>query len=262
LLLPSEYLYVSLQGSVWFMAHVVATTFVLLYLWECLGRCRAPVAGLFLGLAGWARTTTLFLFPLFVVLSFAAERRQRAQFFYRQLAFFLPLLVSIGLMLVYNKLRFDSFLDFGYSNMSVNQALAANLHTYGQFNIHFLGTDLRYMLFEPFFLSRHFPFLSFNPQGTGIFFTMPVLIFAFFAFRERKSRPLAVGLALACLLTMMPLLLYFNTGWVQFGARFSLDFLPLALLLAILGMHAELKYWEYILIAVSIIINVIGAFAF
>ena len=37
-------------------------------------------------------------------------------------------------------------------------------------------------------------------------------------------------------LVSVPLLLYYNTGWVQFGYRFSLDLLPLAFVLLATGL--------------------------
>ncbi len=37
-------------------------------------------------------------------------------------------------------------------------------------------------------------------------------------------------------LISVPLVLYYNTGWVQFGYRFSLDWLPLAFVLLAIGI--------------------------
>nr|BBH93658.1 hypothetical protein KTA_18570 [Thermogemmatispora argillosa] len=261
--LGSEYLYVSLQGSVWFMAHVVATTFILLYVGECLGRRRALLSGFWLGLAFLARATALLLCPLFLLLELLERGRERPArtLLARWLAFALPPLLCVLGMLIYNKLRFDSFLDFGYTNMSVNAALARDLHTYGQFSLHYLGRNLHYMLFEPFHLQLKFPFVTFNPKGTGIFFTMPFLLLSFCAFCERGNRPLALALLLPCLLTLVPLLLYFNTGWWQFGWRFCLDFLPCALLLAALGLHRRTQPLAYTSVIASAVLNVIGAFS-
>jgi hypothetical protein len=82
--LGTEHVYATLQGDVWFTAHIVATTFLLLYLGETLHRRRPSVAGVYLGLASLSRITTLFTFPFFVLLTVSAHlanhQERRKQF--------------------------------------------------------------------------------------------------------------------------------------------------------------------------------------
>jgi hypothetical protein len=165
-------------------------------------------------------------------------------------------------MLLYNQARFGSPLDFGYNTMNVHPLVRGNLHTYGQFNWHFIRTNFRYMLLEPPTLVSHVPYLTFNPLGTGIFWTSPALLLAFLAFRYRKCRSLGASLLAASLMPMTLLVLYFNTGWYQFGYRFVLDFLPFALLLAALGMRAKPGWWEKVPIVLSVMINIWGLIVF
>jgi len=61
----------------------------------------------------------------------------------------------------------------------------------------------------------------------------------------------------ACL---VPLLLYFNTGYAQFGHRFSMDYLPLLMVLVVAGMGARPSRLAYAAIAVSILIQTWGVF--
>src|SRR2546423_720195 len=72
----TEALFVAMQGSVWFVAHVVATTFLLLHLAEMLGKRRAWLAALYLGLASLSRSLTLFAFPCYMLYIFFQERKQ------------------------------------------------------------------------------------------------------------------------------------------------------------------------------------------
>src|SRR5260370_31227688 len=154
--LGTEHLYATVQGNVLFTADIVATTFLLLYIGETLKKRRPLVAGLYLGLAALAHTTTLFTFPFFVLsaisASFASRQEgvQRKQFLlWKELfPFFAVLGIFIAGMLIYNLARFGSLFDFGYSTMNVNVFISGNLHTYGQFNPHFILTNLRYMLLE------------------------------------------------------------------------------------------------------------------
>jgi hypothetical protein len=69
----------------------------------------------------------------------------------------------------------------------------------------------------------------------SILLTSPAYLLAGWAFRRRRSR-LVVGAALAVLLIAFVNLMHFSQGWVQFGYRFSNDFVPWALLLVALGL--------------------------
>jgi peptidoglycan/LPS O-acetylase OafA/YrhL len=91
---------------------------------------------------------------------------------------------------------------------------------------------------------------------------MPALLLAFLGFRHRNRRWLATALLSACILPVLLLLMYFNTGWYQFGYRFVLDFLPFLLLLAALGMKERPTLPAKLLIALSVLINVWGYIVF
>ena len=186
--LGTELLYTTMQGSVWFVAHVVATTFLLLYIYEMLGKQRAWLAALWLGLASLSRSTTLFAFPFFLLWTFAQERK-RPLFLLRQwITFGSVLAVVLVAILLYNYARFGSLFDFGYNGMDVSPVVSDSLHTYGQFSTHFLPINTRFMLFEPPKFIKVFPYVTFNPFGTSIFLTMPALFFAFLGFRRRNQR--------------------------------------------------------------------------
>ncbi|GAC1399054.1 MAG: hypothetical protein NVS4B12_05870 [Ktedonobacteraceae bacterium] len=260
--LGTELLYTTMKGSVWFTAHVVATTFLLLYIMEMLGKQRAWLAALCLGLASLSRSTTLLGFPFFLLWTFTQERKRPLLVLRQWIIFGSVLGVILAGMLLYNYARFGSLLDFGYNTMHVNPLVSSPLHTYGQFSIHFLATNLRFMLLEPPKFMKVFPYVTFNPFGTSIFLTMPALFFAFLAFRKREQRWLATSLLAGCLLPIASVLLYFNTGWYQFGYRFALDFLPFLFLLAALGMAERPRWGEKTLIVLSVLINVWGYIVF
>ena len=258
----TELLYTTMKGSVWFVAHVVATTFLLLYIYEMLGKQRAWLAALWLGLASLSRSTTLLAFPFFLLWTLAQERK-RLFVLLRQWVIFGGVLGAVlAVMLLYNYARFGSLLDFGYNGMNVNPLVGDSLHGYGQFSIHFLAINTRFMLFEPPRLLKMFPYVTFNPYGTSIFLTMPALLFAFVGFRRRKQRWFATSLLAGCVLPVAAVLLYFNTGWYQFGYRFALDFLPFLFLLAALGMAERPRWPEKTLIVLSVLINVWGYIVF
>src|SRR5688500_12171230 len=56
----------SVQGKVWYTAHVVGVALALVYAWASIEAKRPIVAGIALGLAALTRTSMAFMFPLFV----------------------------------------------------------------------------------------------------------------------------------------------------------------------------------------------------
>lgn len=270
--LGTEHFYATLQGNVWYTAHIVATTFLLLYSYESLHKQRPVVAGCYLGLATVSRATTLYAFPLFVLLVIGNHSVQRhektkkqqpaVEVFRHLVSFFVVLGLFLLGMLLYNWVRFGSLFDFGYNTMNVNAFVRGNLHTYGQFSMHFLSTNAYYMLLRPPILLSHFPYLTFDPLGTSIFLTIPPLLLVFLAFRHKEQRWLAASLLTTCLLPTVFLLFYFNTGWYQFGYRFVLDILPFALLLAVLGIRSVPPWLRNGLIILAVAINLWGFWVF
>jgi len=69
-----------------------------------------------------------------------------------------------------------------------------------------------------------------NPFGMSLLLTTPALLYII---RARQRSPLVVGAWAAVVLVLATLLFSYNTGYVQFGHRFSLDFMiPVMVLLA------------------------------
>ena len=67
-----------------------------------------------------------------------------------------------------------------------------------------------------------------------------------------------IGLWLSIALVQLPALLYFNTGSFQFGYRFALDWLPLGILLAALGIRDKLCWPNKALIVAGILTHLWG----
>ncbi|GCE30800.1 hypothetical protein KDA_62840 [Dictyobacter alpinus] len=258
----TELLYVSMQATVWFLAHLIATTFLLLYLLELIGKRRSWLIAFWLGTAALSRSTTLLAFPSSLLLIFLLERQKPLLLLKQCLIFGGVLAIFVGGMMLYNLARFGSLLEFGYSSMYVNARLVPNLTKYGQFNLHFLPTNFYYMLIQPPHILAMLPYIRFDPFGTGIFWTMPALYPLFRTFFMRPRSYLAWSLLAGCPLPIVAHLLYFNTGWYQFGYRFFLDVIPLVFLLAVLGFHERLRGYEKLVIVLSIGINIWGWFAY
>jgi hypothetical protein len=94
--------------------------------------------------------------------------------------------------------------------------------------------------------------------GMSILLTSPAYLLAGWAF-VRRSR-LVAGSFLAVIAIALVNLMHFSQGWVQFGYRFSNDFVPFALPLVAVGMQRRggvglVGFW---LIAASVAINLWG----
>jgi hypothetical protein len=94
--------------------------------------------------------------------------------------------------------------------------------------------------------------------GMSILLTSPAYLLAGWAF-VRRSR-LVAGSFLAVIAIALVNLMHFSQGWVQFGYRFSNDFVPFALPLIAVGMQRRggvglVGFW---LIAASVAINLWG----
>ena len=227
--------YCAALGSVWYTAHVVALTCLCLYIREALGENRPWVAGLWLGLGFLARAPVLFAFPLSWALAAREEQgvRRRARFLMLLGLGAAPALLGQA---AYNWARFGDPVEFGYRWMNSPEALTARQATWGQFSLRFLPENLYTMLIRPPILSPNPWRISPDPWGMGFLFTAPILFLAARALRLKRldgasgvdrRRRLAWGLALSAALVSAPSLLYFNTGSLQFGYRFALDWLPL-----------------------------------
>ncbi|MEA2674962.1 MAG: hypothetical protein QOI92_2154 [Chloroflexota bacterium] len=95
--------------------------------------------------------------------------------------------------------------------------------------------------------------------GMSVLLTSPAFLLAFFALRSRRSR-LVAGSYLAIVLIAIVNLMHFSQGWVQFGYRFSNDFVVFALPLVALGMarRGGVRWLGFGLIVASVAINLWG----
>jgi hypothetical protein len=95
--------------------------------------------------------------------------------------------------------------------------------------------------------------------GMSILLTSPAYLFVIPALRGRRSR-LVAGAFLAVVAIGLINLMHFSQGWVQFGYRFSNDFVPFALPLVAVGMarRSGVGWLGFGLIGVSIVVNLWG----
>ena len=263
----SVYYFCSVVGQVWYTAHVVTVTASIAFAWAALDARRPVLAGLFVGLALACRPSGLFMgvFFLFEALvvtqAWPRENGVRKLRINRALVgklawFALPLAIIQAVLYAHNWARFDNPLEFGhrYLNIQWQERIAH----FGLFNYHFLSRNLAAALvLLPRILTR-FPFVKISQHGMSLLVTSPTL--AYTVMPAEKSR-LTVPLWLTVLATALPSLLYNNSGYVQLGYRFSLDYLVFLMMILAVGNRPLSRWWKGLVI-VSIPINLFLAVIF
>ncbi|HMR07219.1 MAG TPA: hypothetical protein PKA88_15655 [Polyangiaceae bacterium] len=267
------------QGTVWFAAHVVGAALCALYALFAIGAERPVLAGLMLGLGFATRSPLVFAAPLFAFEAVRVSLRAseisapesvggRVRHFFGRLdlralasrlaLFSVPALAVLGLMLWHNQARFHDPFEFGYRFLTV--AWKGRMEKWGLFSYHYLGRNLAVVLTSlpwvpkpptdvPFQISHH---------GLAIWVTSPLYLWLLW---PRKKTYLHLALWLSVAAIAVPTLFYQNTGWMQFGYRFSNDYAVLLFcLIAIGGYRMRGLFWLALLW--SIAVNSFGAVSF
>jgi hypothetical protein len=170
--------------------------------------------------------------------------------------FALPPGAVLAAVLVHNYLRFEQFTEFGHKYLNIGWQ--ERIQRWGLFNYHFLSRNLTCaLLLLPRILTKY-PFIKVSEHGMSMLLTTPALAYAV-APKERS--PLGRGLWLTVLATALPALLYQNSGFLQFGYRFSLDYIVFLVMLLAVGGRRFTTLFK-VLIVFGVAINLFGAIVF
>jgi len=245
---------------------------------------RQFAAGLLFGLACTARLTIVFGAPFFMFVGSGGSLARRS------ISAGLGAIIPVGLLLTYNVATTGQLFHPGYEYL---YQLEANGYPALGYNPEWALEDIRYLPQNLGIMFLSTPAISpdFVPAGLGggsalcvaedavrglfdpacpialprdigmsIILTSPAYLFVLPAItRFRRSRLIA-GATLAVALVAIVNLMHFSQGWVQFGYRFSNDFVAFALPLVALGMARRggvglLAAW---LVGASVAINFWG----
>jgi hypothetical protein len=241
------------------------------------------LAGLLFGIACTARLTVVFGAPFFMLVGGGGTWLRRS------VSAGLGAAIPVGLLLAYNIATTGHVLHPGYEyqyereaagypglNYNPEWAIEDARYLPQNLGILFLSTPAVMPDRVPSSLGRGEPLCTepgarrglFDPDcpiamprdiGMSILLTSPAFLLAGWAFVRHRSR-LVAGSFLAVLAIALVNLMHFSQGWVQFGYRFSNDFVAFALPLVAIGMQRRggvglLGFW---LIAAAVVINLWG----
>ncbi|RYZ09353.1 MAG: hypothetical protein EOO73_03390 [Myxococcales bacterium] len=266
--LGSVYFFCSLQGTVWYAAHVVGAVLMAAYFLFAVGAERPLLAGVCLALGFATRAPLVLAAPLFVLeavretgIAAPAGAPLFARYDTRRLGkllawFALPLAAAVAVSLWHNAARFGSALEPGYRYLNI--VWAKRIATWGLFDYHYLAKNLGVMLTSLPWLPADEGPVQVNAHGLALWVTTPMYLWLLVA---RRWSPLSREVLLCVALVALPTLFYQNTGWVQFGYRFSNDYAPLLfVLLAIVG--PPLRGGFMVAAALAVVVNFFGALTF
>lgn len=266
----TSYLSVTLAGISTFFAHVVTTTFLLLAILETLGKRRFVLVGLLLGLAAASRMTAAFALPFFVycllrppIDTTGQTTHSTPNRFFSSIQLLGGLAMPMVALALYNYARFGDPSETGFGLALLYSQALESARSHGLFSLAHVPKNVYMMLLaaprpvggeDAAILA--FPYLTPSPWGMGLFFTSPALLYVFRAnLRDRlvQASSLAIGF------TLIPILTYYGIGYVQFGYRYALDFMPFIMLIVARGFVEPVSARARALIAASVLINIWGA---
>jgi hypothetical protein len=244
----------SIRGEVWFTAEVIGVTLTLLYLHASLGAARPFLAGLAVACAAVTRTPLAFSALFFL---FEAWRTSRPALPKKLLPFFAAIVLVAIPVASMNYARFGSIGEFGHSHL-YNNRVNAQVARFGLFHYAFLERNLHDAFTRLPEIQFHPLRFGFNGEGMSLFVTTPLF---FYLLWPRRKDLLQRELWLTTAVMALPGFFYQNSGYFQFGFRFSLDYTPYLFLLIALGAHRFTKlFWATALAGVAV--NAWGAAVF
>lgn len=215
--------WVTTRGGVWHTGQLIATILTLACLIELWGSRRAWLIGLLAGAAFLTRAPLAFAIPFYALLLAGDRiwepRRWPWRAWVELAAGVVP---SLAFFFWYNAARFGSPFESGYGLALLPDWLEQQ-RKLGLFSTAHLRMNIDYLFLKVPQRIAEFPYFQPDGLGMSIFITSPGLLYAVRA-RWRESR--TWWLAGAALLVLIPTLLYYGGGWLQYGYRYALDSIP------------------------------------
>jgi hypothetical protein len=194
----------------------------------------------------------------FLARPMAALRGLEGRRFVRLCVLFAIPITLCGLAAAWNNhARFGDPFEFGYRYLAI--AWRGRVEKWGLFDYHYLARNLGVVFTSlPFVTPGEKPPFQINAHGLALWFTTPAYIWLLW---PRRTAPPHLALWLTVLFVSIPTLFYQNTGWLQFGYRFSNDYsVFLFALLATGAFRFRALFWAAGIWAVAI--NAFGAKTF
>ena len=241
--------YSGAMGDVWEVTSVCALAFTFLLLDEVAGRNRPWLVGVYAVGAAFSRYALLPTVAVYGVMGYAAFGRRYAG------VYGLTLLPFLAAAAGYNEGRWGTLWDHGY-RLYETQIYHREVPLFGLDNVR---PEAASMFLKPLVFTGHAPWIATDRFGVGVVYTSAVFAGALLA---PLRLPATRALWLLVAITLIPNLLYYDSGDFQFGFRHVLDFVPFLVALLALGMRAYRSWLLYALGALEIAFGIVQAYIF
>jgi len=134
----TPHLWVGIRGRAWFVSQIVTVTFIGFSVFAVLRKWSPWMVGAFIGMAVLSRPNAVMIWIFSFSIAMQILKEEQSAVSFRNLMDWsvrsiIPVVVAVGGLLIYNHLRFGSFLDFGYVTLNGNPVIVANAQKYGIF---------------------------------------------------------------------------------------------------------------------------------
>ncbi len=258
-LFATGYLVVGLFPWSWWFGQIVATTCVLLMLYEYFHVRRWWLLGIFIACAMATRIDLLLtvLFPLILIVVSKQKPKEKIVAVCLLMAPIFFGLAGIGL---YNFVRFGSVIEFGYTyHIPIITTSGNMLKEHGTWSLFYVPTNLYYLflsglqgVYVPGTKYLTYPYVKPDAWGMSIFLTSPILLWCF---KTKQKEIVVKAAATTALFILLFIIGYFGVGSRQYGFRYALDFQPFLFVILCFSFQRVMSWRVKTLIAVSFLIN-------
>ena len=246
---------------VYAFAHITSFLFQLLTINEILGKRRWWLVGLFIGCTFLTRQFTVFYILFAAGYMFYLHKKGEEKITLKAIfSFVVSISFFASLYLIYNYLRFGNAFDSGYKHIIFIGILKERVQQYGLFNIRYVLFNLYCSVIKGFNIqfqgNGYLNIKDMDLWGTSLFCASPFLIASF---KAKWPKILKISAWLTILVILIGQLFYHNNGYEQVNtSRFTLDFLPLLIVLMSLGMTKIPMWLMKGMISYAVALNVIS----
>jgi hypothetical protein len=256
------YFFTAEQGTVWFAALVVAVALSAVFLLAALDAEHPLIAGIATALLLVTRPhvvlagSIFFGFEVWKKTSGGSARTIDWRMASKKLApFAIPILVVLVATAWHNRARYGGF-EFGHEHLTVGWR--ARIDKWGLISYHYLARNLAIVTSSLPYYNRVPPRFQINTHGLALWFTTPIYLWLLWPRRVSfRWRALVASIVPVLLVD----LLYQNSGWLQFGYRFSNDFAVFLFAMLAIGGYKFGRLF-YALAAWGVVVNGFGALTF
>ena len=279
--LGTTHFQLSANSEVWHVSQIMAQTALLGAVVAFLFGRHLMITGTLFALAVYTRNDLVFAGLFFLALHRALYPQRRGWTLIQHGALFVvPFMIATGLNAWYNWARFGDPTENGLAYHQMSDYFHENFEQHGYFSIHYLPHNFWVEMLRPPAFSRDIPFLGYDPEGFGMLWASPLFFLVLPAGAIWLRRLMGVrggasgdlrgywwisgGSLAAAIPIALTIFLVMGTGWMQWGARYTLDFQAFFLFFVV-AAWPQMQQWKGTrviaagLIALSLYVQLVGA---